>query len=273
MNTRTADLSDGGQPDTAVEVAVPHRRTHRAGEHEGLVISRHEAFEMLAQVSPDDVGEWHGAPACHGLGRTERRPAAELLDQLPVDPDRAQLQVDVAWTKRGQFGPPETREGAQEHQRAVPLIDRVGQGVDLGDGQDRPLCRCLLPSALDPAGVTPDDPVVHGSVEDRLEQPVRLGRGDGAHPGVQELLAPAPHVCLFDFSDRLRGEVRLYVAAEQVAIQTDGLRPEVGPLLDPGRAVVGEQHLARVGIDPVAIEDLGFFANQPDLDIGLGREG
>ena len=96
MNTRTADLSDGGQPDTTVEVAVPHRRTHRAGEHEGLVISRHEAFEMLAQVSPDDVGEGHGAPACHGLGRTERRPAAELLDQLPVDPDRAQLQVDVA---------------------------------------------------------------------------------------------------------------------------------------------------------------------------------
>jgi len=41
-----------------------------------------------AQVIPDDVGEWHGALACPGLGRTEGGPAAELLDQLPVDPDR-----------------------------------------------------------------------------------------------------------------------------------------------------------------------------------------
>lgn len=33
--------------------------------------------------------------------------------------------------------------------------------------------------------------------------------------------------------DGLGDEVRLYVAAEQVAIQPDGLRPEVGPLLEP----------------------------------------
>ncbi len=32
---------------------------------------------------------------------------------------------------------------------------------------------------------------------------------------------------------------------------------------NPGRTVVGEQYLARVGIDPVAIEDLGCFAGKP----------
>jgi hypothetical protein len=127
---------------------VPHRRAHRAGEHEGLVISRGEAFEMLAQISPDDVGEGHGALACTGLRRTEGGPAAELLDQLPVDPDRAQLQVDVARSECGQFGPSQACEGTQEHERAISRIDRGGQGVDLGDSQDRPLRDASCPAPL-----------------------------------------------------------------------------------------------------------------------------
>jgi hypothetical protein len=66
-------------------------------------------------------------------------------------------------------------------------------------------CGFLLPSALDPAGVTPDHPVVHGSVENGLEQSVRLRRRDVTHSGDEQLVAPVPHACLFDFSDRLQG--------------------------------------------------------------------
>ncbi len=93
---------------------------------------------MLGQLRLDQVGEWHGAPSCPGLGRPEGRPATELLDELPLDPDRAGFQVDIARTERGQLGPPEAGEGAEKHERAVSLVDRVGQGVDLGNGQDRP---------------------------------------------------------------------------------------------------------------------------------------
>jgi hypothetical protein len=85
------------------------------------------------------------------LGGPEGRSAAELLDERPLNPDRAGLQVDVTRAEGRQFGPPEAGEGAEEHERAVTLIDGVGQGVDLGDGQDWPLCGLLLASAFDPA--------------------------------------------------------------------------------------------------------------------------
>ena len=55
------------------------------------------------------------------------------------------------------------------HQGAVTLVGGVGQGVDLGHREDRTLSGLLLPSTLNPARVTSDQPVVHGGVEDRLE--------------------------------------------------------------------------------------------------------
>ena len=50
----------------------------------------------------------------------------------------------------------------------------------------------LLASTLDPAWVTPDHAVIERGIQDGFEQAVRLGRGDVAHPAVQELLTPAP---------------------------------------------------------------------------------
>jgi len=67
-----ASPGDGGQPGAAVEVAMPQRRAHRAGEDERLVVVGVEALEMVGQLSLDDVGEWHGAPSCSGLRRPER---------------------------------------------------------------------------------------------------------------------------------------------------------------------------------------------------------
>jgi hypothetical protein len=46
--------------------------------------------------------------------------AAELLRQLPEDADLTSRRVDIASPERGQLTPPETREGAEQHERAVP---------------------------------------------------------------------------------------------------------------------------------------------------------
>jgi hypothetical protein len=92
---------------------------------------------VVGQVSLDDVGEWHGAPSCPGLGRPEGRSAAELFDELADYPDRAGVKVDVAGAERGQFGPSQAGEGAQQHERAVSRVDRGSQVVDLRDGQAR----------------------------------------------------------------------------------------------------------------------------------------
>ena len=41
--------------------------------------------------------------------------------------------------QRGQLAPGQAAENGEQHQGAVPIGHRVGQGVDLGNGQDRPL--------------------------------------------------------------------------------------------------------------------------------------
>src|ERR1017187_4139480 len=67
--------------------------------------------------------------------------------------------------------------------------------------------------------------------------------------------------------------MRCDVAAKQIPVELDRLGPQVRSLLDPGDAVVREQDLARVGIDPLAIEDLGLLTSEPDFSVGLARKG
>jgi hypothetical protein len=118
-----------------------------------------------------------------------------------------------------------------------------------------------------PAWVTANDPVIHGSVQNGLEQPVGLGRGDRAYAGIEQGLTPAAHLRLFDLGDRLGFEVRRDVAAQQIAIELHGLWPQIRPLSDPRGAVVREQHLTGLGIDPLAVEYLGLFTSEPDLSL------
>jgi len=53
--------------------------------------------------------------------------------------DRARLEVDVGPAQRGQLTPAQAAENGEQDQGAVPAADRIGQGVDLGNGQNRPL--------------------------------------------------------------------------------------------------------------------------------------
>jgi hypothetical protein len=41
------------------------------------------------------------------------------------------MEVDVLRAERGEFGPPETGESGQQHERPISRPDRVGRGEDL----------------------------------------------------------------------------------------------------------------------------------------------
>jgi hypothetical protein len=103
-----SSFGNSGKPRAAVEVAVPHRRTGRAPEHErvGLVVL--DSLQVLAHVSLEHGGKRNCAPSSSGFRRPEGRPAAPLFDELPVNLDDARLHVDVNGTERGQLSPPQT---------------------------------------------------------------------------------------------------------------------------------------------------------------------
>jgi hypothetical protein len=63
------------------------------------------------------------------------------------------------------------------------------------------------------------------------------------------------------------------VDAQQALISLGCLGPEVRTFSDPRCTVVSEQDVTRVGIEPVAVEDLGFLTGEPDLSVSLALEG
>jgi cation diffusion facilitator CzcD-associated flavoprotein CzcO len=92
------------------------------------------------------------------------------------------------------------------------VANRAGQGEDLSHGQHRTLGRGLLVSALDPARVTADQPVIDRGVEDRPGQAVRLRCGD---PGIEQSHTPAADPGEGDTGNSDRIEVRRDVGAQQ----------------------------------------------------------
>ena len=62
--------------------------------------------------------------------------AARVAD-LPGYPHGASVDVNVSRTARGKFGPTKAGEGGQEDERPLARRDGIGQGVDLGNAQER----------------------------------------------------------------------------------------------------------------------------------------
>src|SRR6185312_3694766 len=164
--------------------------------------------------------------------------------------------VDVCLSQRGKLGPAKASESCQENQRAVAGPDLLGQQVNLGHGQDRPLRGDLSVSALDPARIAADEPVIERRIEDRPQQAVCLSCRYLARTRVEQFLAPAADPRQGDLSNGDALEVRRDVGAQKVAVEPDRLGAQAGTLVDPGRAVLGYEYRARVGIDPVAVADL-----------------
>ena len=61
------------------------------------------------------------------------------LVELPRNLDGPRLDIDVGAPQRRQLTPPQAGERGEQHQGAVALIGGIGQGVDLGNREDRPL--------------------------------------------------------------------------------------------------------------------------------------
>jgi hypothetical protein len=94
-------------------------------------------------------------------------------------------------------------------------------------------------AALETAWVPADKAVLDGGGEDGFEQPVGLGRGDRAESVGNKVSAPAANVSVIDRANGLKSGSD--VAAEQVAVELDRLRPKAGPFLDPDLGVLGER--------------------------------
>src|ERR1035437_747130 len=98
-------------------------------------------------------------------------------------------------------------------------------------------------------------------------------RAPSSLSAVEQLRAPAADSGELEPGYRHGREVRRDVRAPQVAVERDRLGTQARALLDPGCAVFAEQDFARVRIDPVVFDDLGFLAGKPGLSLGLGLEG
>lgn len=86
------------------------------------------------------------------------------------------VQVDVHPTQRNQFAPTQTRQRRGQDENSKLRSHGIGEREDLGSRGHRPFGREGLVSTADPARVPLDPPVVQGSVQDRAEQSVCLGR-------------------------------------------------------------------------------------------------
>jgi hypothetical protein len=76
-------------------------------------------------------------PATHAVLAIIRVAAAARVADLAGYPHGAGADVDVSDAERGKFSPSKACEGGQQHERPIAWRDGVGQGVDLGNGQDR----------------------------------------------------------------------------------------------------------------------------------------
>jgi integrase len=108
---------------------VPQRPAFRAGENK---VIRSQHVKVLAQIRRNEIGEGDNPAAGLGLGRTERVAAAARMADLPGYPHGAGADVDVSHAERGEFGPPEAREGGQQHERPITRRDGIGQGQAAG---------------------------------------------------------------------------------------------------------------------------------------------
>jgi hypothetical protein len=100
------------------------------------------------RLAPASAASW--LPVCLIIVKVDHREpdraeswppdaAAALLAQLSGNTDSTCLHIDIGPPQRGQLAPAQTAENAEQHQGSVPAIDRIGQDVDLGNCQDRPL--------------------------------------------------------------------------------------------------------------------------------------
>ncbi|GGV01643.1 hypothetical protein GCM10010495_10950 [Kitasatospora herbaricolor] len=147
----------------------------------------------------------------------------------------------------------------------------VGELEDLLDRGDGTLLGFLLATAPDAAGVTADEFVVDGGLQDGLQEAVGLG-GGGLLAVLDQRGAPGPDLGSSDLLQLGLAERRFQVQAEEAAVQLVGEGCEVA-FVDPGGGVEEEVDGSRVGVAPFLAAYVGLGLDEPGFGVALGREG
>ena len=87
----------------------------------------------------DHLGNGHAPFARPRLGWAELEAATADFVELAGHPDCARGQVDIAAPQAAQLALAQAAEHGPQYECPVSLLGRVGQRVDLRDGQRRPL--------------------------------------------------------------------------------------------------------------------------------------
>jgi hypothetical protein len=118
--------------------------------------------------------------------------------------DRPAQQIDAAAAQPGQLPDPQAAVGAHQDQGAVAGPDGVGQGGDLGRGQEPHLLPLVLGQRHPPTRRLGQHPSVDRRAHDLAEKLIGLLHRGRRQPSRGQLGHPSAHVAL---ADRGQGSV------------------------------------------------------------------
>lgn len=130
----------------------------------------------------------------------------------------------------------------------------------------------LLAGSTDPARIASQEPVVGRGVEDRVQQPVRLGDAGLPHPGVAPFLVPAADVRLRDRADRKLAERREQMQSQGVLVPLACRLRDVA-LVDPPRRELGDGTRRRSGSSQSPRISSALLGRQPVGGVALAFQG
>ena len=136
--------------------------------------------EVVLEVGDQAGGEGDGALAGGGLGWADEVLAMAVELALLDDGQFTGVEVEVAAAEAEQLALAEPDEAGEQDDAAVAGVDRLGDGVDLGDRGDRSFLGGLDAGPFDVARVGGEQAVLGGRHHDRAEQSVALGCRAGA---------------------------------------------------------------------------------------------
>ena len=173
--------------------------TLRSREDECLRVVR--VGQVRGQLLDHEPGQPDRAPAGPGLGRPDVQHAPDLNHDLG-HLDRPTQQVDAAAAQPGQLPDAQPAVGGDQDQRAVARADRVGQGGDLGRGQEPHLLPLHLGQRHPPTRRLREHPGIHRGAHDLAEELVGLLHRRRRQPSAAQLGHPGAHVALADRGQR-----------------------------------------------------------------------
>nr|WP_239568144.1 hypothetical protein [Geodermatophilus bullaregiensis] len=226
---------------------------------------------MRAEGVDNDLGERDRSDRGLGFRRGQVGRPAGQGDQLPVDGQLSAQEVDPVDAEAEGLTLPESGAGGEDHQGAVAIRHRLGEGLDRVDGQWLdPLPRVLR--QLRPEARRGDDAAIaDGGLEDRGEDPV-----DDAHRAGRQGAGQSLHEAL-DIAREHRGE--LAVAEHRIDVQPQhrlDVRGRGGPVdlaRPPLFGVVPDRLAAGVRVHELPGDECCGDLVQPALSVDLAREG